>query len=332
MKRLLMLCAIIMASASLMPSFAKDKKKKKQETPVEAPIKLVTPSDSMSYAAGMAASQGLLPYLQRQLHVDTAYMADFYRGYNEMVGKINDPAFVAYVAGTNIGQQALVQILPNMNRELAGTPDSLASAMFTQGFLAGVKNDTTHFKMEAAGKFFQERNKEISDAKQEAYKKENEEWLKNNATKPGVTVLPSGLQYKVITEGTGEKPQKPQTVQVVYEGKTIDGKVFDATSRHSGNKGYDAFRCDQVIKGWTEALTMMPVGSKWEIYIPQELAYGSRQAGQIKPYSTLIFTVELKGIEPEKATEAVKVTPTDKKATTKTAPTKKVNPKRGGRK
>ncbi len=76
----------------------------------------------------------------------------------------------------------------------------------------------------------------------------------------------------------------------------IDGTVFDATSRHHGQKS-DKFRCNEVIKGWTEALTSMPVGSKWEIYIPQELGYGQHQAGQIKPYSTLIFTVELKGIE-----------------------------------
>ena len=116
-------------------------------------------------------------------------------------------------------------------------------------------------------------------------------------------MLPSGLQYKVLKSGTGAVPTKEQTVDVVYEGKTIDGNVFDATSRHNGAK-FDSFRCDQVIKGWTEALTMMPVGSKWEIFIPQELAYGERQAGNIKPYSTLIFTVELVGIQAAKVDEA----------------------------
>ena len=97
----------------------------------------------------------------------------------------------------------------------------------------------------------------------------------------------------------------------------IDGTIFDATSRHQGKKS-DTFACNQVIKGWTEALTRMPVGSKWEIYIPQELAYGQRQAGQIKPYSTLIFTVELKGIE--KPAEAKTETATKPEAKTAAKP------------
>ncbi|MBQ5378509.1 MAG: FKBP-type peptidyl-prolyl cis-trans isomerase, partial [Prevotella sp.] len=104
-------------------------------------------------------------------------------------------------------------------------------------------------------------------------------------------------------QGTGAIPTKTDKVVVKYEGKMIDGTVFD--SSYKRNPQTSSFRCDQVIKGWTEALTMMPVGSKWELYIPENLAYGERQAGQIKPYSTLIFTVELENIEAEaKATEA----------------------------
>ena len=90
-------------------------------------------------------------------------------------------------------------------------------------------------------------------------------------------------------------PQKTDKVKVHYEGRLIDGTVFDASSKHGTEPA--TFRADQVIKGWTEALTMMPVGSKWQLYIPQNLAYGERQAGQIPPYSTLIFDVELVGIE-----------------------------------
>ena len=122
--------------------------------------------------------------------------------------------------------------------------------------------------------------------------------MAENAKKEGVVTLPSGLQYKVITMGEGEKPLKDQTVEVKYEGKMIDGTVFD--SSYKRNPPTSKFRCDQVIKGWTEALQLMPVGSKWELYIPQELAYGERQAGQIKPFSALIFTVELMGIEASK--------------------------------
>ena len=119
--------------------------------------------------------------------------------------------------------------------------------------------------------------------------------------------LPSGLQYKVLVEGHGEVPQADETVQVNYEGRLIDGTVFDASSKH-GDKPSE-FKPTQVIKGWTEALTMMPVGSKWRLFIPYELAYGEREAGDIKPYSTLIFDVELVGIdrpEPETPAEPVK--------------------------
>ena len=130
-----------------------------------------------------------------------------------------------------------------------------------------------------------------------------EKFLAENAKKPGVKVLPSGLQYKVIKAGQGEVPKATDEVEVIYEGRLIDGTVFDATSKHGGAKT-DKFRAGNLIKGWTEALTTMPVGSKWQLYIPYELAYGERQAGQIPPYSTLVFDLELVSIvKPEVTSE-----------------------------
>ena len=105
----------------------------------------------------------------------------------------------------------------------------------------------------------------------------------------------SGLQYKVLRAGNGPVPSKDDKVTVKYEGQLIDGTVFDSSYKRDPQTS--SFGVGQVIKGWTEALCMMPVGSKWELYIPQELAYGDRQAGTIKPYSTLIFTVELEAME-----------------------------------
>ena len=128
-----------------------------------------------------------------------------------------------------------------------------------------------------------------------ANRKAGEDFLAENAKKEGVVTLPSGLQYKVLTKGTGEKPQATDRVQVHYEGRLVDGTVFDASKKH-GDKPL-TFAANQVIKGWTEALCLMPVGSKWELYIPYQLAYGERDMGTIKPYSALIFTVELLGIE-----------------------------------
>ena len=102
--------------------------------------------------------------------------------------------------------------------------------------------------------------------------------------------LKSGVQYKVIKEGTGAIPADTSTVKVHYEGKTIDGNVFDSSYKRGEPI---TLRANQVIKGWTDALVHMPVGSVWEVYIPQELAYGEREQGTIKPFSPLIFKIEL---------------------------------------
>lgn len=303
MKKILFLALVILCASVSTTAFAGKKKDNKKIATTAQPVQITTPSDSTSYAAGYSATDGLLPYLTGRLNVDTAHIADFIRGYREAVSKAKDPSYSAYLAGCNIAAQAMEQILPRMSSDLVGTDDSISVAPFNEGFIAGVNQDTTVFKMKDARERFETRRNSAVEARNQILKKENDTWLANNKTKPGVITLPSGLQYKVLKQGTGAKPKATDKVEVIYEGKTIDGNVFDATANHGGKKT-DSFQCDQVIKGWTEALTNMNVGSKWEIYIPQDLAYGSRGAGQIKPYSTLIFTVELVGIEePEKKTD-----------------------------
>jgi FKBP-type peptidyl-prolyl cis-trans isomerase FklB len=117
-----------------------------------------------------------------------------------------------------------------------------------------------------------------------------EEFLKENAKKDGIKTLSNGIQYKVLTEGTGAVPNDTSLVKVNYEGRLIDGTVFDSSYK----RGEPAvFRANQVIKGWTEALCHMPAGSIWEVYIPQDMAYGEREQGDIKPFSVLIFKIEL---------------------------------------
>ena len=125
---------------------------------------------------------------------------------------------------------------------------------------------------------------------------EGEKFLAENKTKEGVVALPSGLQYKVVKEGTGAKPAAADMVKVNYKGTLLDGTVFDS------NEGKEpiTFNANRVIKGWTEALQLMPVGSKWILYIPYDLAYGAQGSGdRIKPFSTLIFEVELLEINPK---------------------------------
>ena len=130
----------------------------------------------------------------------------------------------------------------------------------------------------------------VLNASKEA-KQKGEAFLAENAKRQGVKTTASGLQYKILTAGTGDIPTATDRVKVNYEGRLIDGTVFDSSYKRNQPA---TFACNQVIKGWTEALTMMPVGSKWQLYIPYELAYGERGAGEdIKPYSALIFDVEL---------------------------------------
>ena len=301
MRKSLVIALALVAGASLCHIDAAKKKKavKVAQPECVAPaFKLVSGSDSLSYTAGMSSTMGLVEYLLQQ-KVDTALMADFVRGFNETVSKnSNDPREKAYLMGVTIAQQLQERMLPGLEKELEGTADSLAASVFYKGFADALLQDTTFFQMHDATSFFRGRMEAAKAAKDEklygANREAGKQFLAANAKKDSVITLPSGLQYKVLKQGTGEVPTLSDKVMVNYEGRLIDGTVFDASKNH-GDKPAE-FRPTDVIKGWTEVLTMMPVGSKWQIYIPFELAYGSREAGQIKPYSALIFDIELVGI------------------------------------
>ena len=299
MKKIIILALALVAGASLYPADAAKKKDKKQPaTPVVEPVQLTTSSDSVSYAAGMNATNGLLPYLIQQQGVDTAYIADFIRGFQDFVQAGSDPKMKAYAVGLGIATQVRDRMLPDMVKEFTDSPDSIIADLFYRGFTDALQKDTTVFTQTDADAFFGKKQRADKAAKEEKLYGPNrdagEAFLAENAKKEGVVTTRSGLQYKVLVKGEGEVPQKTDKVQVHYEGRLIDGTVFDASKKH-GDKPLE-FRADQVIKGWTEALTMMPVGSKWQLYIPYKLAYGNRNQGQIKPYSALIFDVELVGI------------------------------------
>jgi FKBP-type peptidyl-prolyl cis-trans isomerase FklB len=175
--------------------------------------------------------------------------------------------------------------------------------LFYKGFADALLKDSSVFKQETAEQYF--KDKQIADkaAKEEklygANRDAGRKFLAENAKKEGVITLPSGLQYKVLKQGNGPVAKADDRVKVKYEGRLIDGTVFDSTDKHGGQPA--TFAPSQVIKGWTEALTMMPVGSKWQLYIPQELGYGSRPSGMIPAYSTLVFDVEVLGIEEKKS-------------------------------
>lgn len=297
MKKIILLALVFSASASFNIVSA-DKKKKKSAEAVEVaaqPVVLATASDSVSFAAGKAATLGLIQYLQQEYQVDTAYMHDVVKGFNEAMARFSDPEYKAYNAGAQVVRMVLERILPGTASKFEGTADSISADLFTAGFRAALVGDSTLFTDDKAREYFEDRLVASREEAQRVYREANEQWLAQNRDKEGVKTTASGLQYKILRAGTGAVPTDKDRVTVKYEGKMIDGTVFDSSYKRTPQTS--TFGCTQVIKGWTEALTMMPVGSKWELYIPQELGYGSRQAGQIKPYSTLIFTVELEGIE-----------------------------------
>ena len=301
MKKFMIIALALVAGASFYTADAAKKKVKVVEpaAPVEQPVQLVTSSDSVSYAGGMSVTNGLIPFLIQQQGVDTTYMADFIRGFKEMVKAGTDPKLKAYAAGMEIAGQLRSRMLPGMSNDFTDSPDSIVADLFYRGFADALSKDSTHFTQTAAETYFRQKHEADMAAKQEklygANRDAGRKFLEENAKRDSVVTLPSGLQYQILVKGEGEVPQASDKVKVNYEGRLIDGTVFDASAKHGSEPA--EFTPAQVIKGWTEALTMMPVGSKWQLYIPQELGYGERQAGSIPPYSTLIFDVELVGIE-----------------------------------
>lgn len=296
MKKTLLLALALLVSASFSPVEAIKKKNKEVVFPAQ-PVVLNNSSDSLSYAAGVALTNGLVSYLLQQ-KMDTTMMSDFVRGLREGIRSVGDPKQKAYMVGLDIARQVNERMLPGISEEFKDSPDSIISDLLCRGFIDAIEGDSTVFTYDAADKLFTQKRALDKIAKENKLygpnREAGEQFLKENAKKDSVIVLPSGLQYKVLVKGNGEVPLEDQKVQVNYEGRLIDGTVFDSSARHDDKP--TEFKPNQVIKGWSEALTMMPVGSKWQLFIPYYLAYGNRSAGVIKPYSTLIFDVELVGI------------------------------------
>ena len=252
--------------------------------------------DTMSYAIGMAQTQGLKEYLVGSLDVDTAYMAEFIKGVNEGANAGDNKKKAAYYAGIQIGQQIANRMVKGINHEVFGDDSTKTISLknFMAGFISGTTGKKGLMTVDSAQMVAQRLISSVKAKELEksygANKAAGEKFLAENAKKEGVKVLPSGVQYKVIKEGTGAIPADTSLVKVNYEGRLINDSIFDSSYQRGEPT---TFRANQVIKGWTEALCHMPAGSVWEVYIPQELAYGEREQNIIKPFSALIFKIEL---------------------------------------
>ena len=258
--------------------------------------------DTLSYAIGMAQTQGLKEYLVGGLGVDTAYMAEFIKGLNEGANAGDNKKKAAYYAGIQIGQQISNRMVKGINYEIFGDDSTKTISLknFMAGFVSGTTGKGGLMTVDSAQQVAQTMMQAIKAKELEKTygpnKEAGEKFLAENAKKEGVKTLPSGVQYKVIKEGNGAIPADTSLVKVHYEGKTIEGKVFDSSYKRGEPIN---LRCNQTIKGWTDAMVHMPAGSVWEVYIPQDLAYGEREQGDIKPFS-MIFKIELLEVNPKK--------------------------------
>lgn len=318
-----MLALAIVAGAACSEATAKKDKKQKKVIPAavveKSIVSLQTRTDSVNYAAGKHFSTGLVDYVTDKLKVDTAYMADFKKSLERSLYEVETPQQRAEEAGKHIAKIVKEQMLPGLKEELNGSDVALDEKMFLRAFTDAVENDNSVLSLQEASGYFETSIKAIKEQKTEAVKAAGKAWLAENAKKEGVKVLPSGLQYKVLTEGNGPVAQRDDDVVVKYEGKLIDGTIFD--SSYQRNPQTTTFKPTNVIKGWTEALCMMPQGSVWELYIPENLAYGGYVREKIPAYSTLIFKVEVVEVKQKAEVKDAKQTPVTKvtKATKKPA-------------
>lgn len=258
-----------------------------------AKVDLKNNSDSVSYAMGAMSSMQMglnKEVLQMQAGIDSAHFGQFEKGLQEGLKVSEDKAKKAYFLGQMIGMQMGEQYDGTVKQFAMMKDLKLSKTTFLKGVLSALSG-TPAIDMDKA-------NKLLTDVQEKMLaenKKANQKFLEENKKKSGVVTTESGLQYKIVKAGNGPKPTEDDIVKVNYEGKNINGDVFDST--------YDreqpaVMPLNRNIAGFKEALTMMPVGSTWELYIPAELAYGDNGAGRdILPGSTLIFKVELLSIE-----------------------------------
>lgn len=291
MKKILM---IALAACICSGAGARVKKKQIELPAVSLPTMKAAPADSFSYAIGVMQAPSLKQYLAQQEGLKDSDYDQFAQGLTAKISEEDENRAIAYAAGLKIARMNRERVIKSLCEQFAGNDSTyLNQELYVKALAEAVQGKAS--MPDSVAEAIVEHQ---SNYRKEAMRLEGQNWLAENAKKPGIKTLPSGLQYEVITQGTGATPADTCQVEVNYEGKLIDGTVFDSSYK----RGKPAtFGVNQVIKGWTEALCMMPVGSTWNLYIPYDLAYGEQGSrGGIPPYATLIFKVELLGIKDKK--------------------------------
>lgn len=285
--------AVTRSKVAAKPKAQKAKKTSKKSARKAQPAATLTPAlkavdgKTFSYALGVAQGESLKQYLVSQLGVDSAYVPEAIRAMTTNISPEERKKAEAFAAGLRIAE-INKRNLPMISQQAAGKGDStyVSQAEFERGLTQSALGTATTLTRDSAMQIV-EGQFQYQTAR---YKQANADYLTANAKRKGVTTLPSGLQYEVLTKGNGPVATDSTQVEVHYEGSLIDGTVFDSSYK----RGKAAtFRPDQVIKGWKEALTLMPQGSVWKLYIPASLGYGERGTQSIPGNSTLVFTVEV---------------------------------------
>ena len=284
-----MLVVALAATLSFSAFAAKKTKKNNKKVAQPVMVKPVSPAD-FSYAAGVAQSASLAQFLAQRSGVDSAHIKDFVEGLSKEVSADEAAKLRALLASIDIKKQ-MPQIVQSMNQQATGKGDTtyVDATTFIKGLTEGLLKTNT-LSADSATKIEQQQY----DYYTQQLKTRNADFLKNYAKQKGVKSTASGLLYKVIKEGDGAMPADTSEVEVHYEGKLIDGSVFDSSYKRGETA---TFAVNQVIKGWSEAVKLMKVGAEYEVCLPYEIAYGERGTRGIPPYSTLIFKIELKGIK-----------------------------------
>ncbi len=284
-----MLVVALAATLSFSAFAAKKTKKNNKKVAQPVMVKPVSPAD-FSYAAGVAQSASLAQFLAQRSGVDSAHIKDFVEGLSKEVSADEAAKLRALLASIDIKKQ-MPQIVQSMNQQAIGKGDTtyVDATIFLKGLTEGLLKTNT-LSADSATKIEQQQY----DYHTQQLKTRNADFLKNYAKQKGVKSTASGLLYKVIKEGDGAMPTDTSEVEVHYEGKLVDGTVFDSSYKRGETA---TFAVNQVIKGWSEAVKLMKVGAEYEVCLPYEIAYGERGTRGIPPYSTLIFKIELKGIK-----------------------------------
>ncbi len=273
---------------------AQNTRKKDKKVAKKAIVNTVQPvaADSLSYAIGLLQAESLVQYLTQREAVDTAHLDVALSALNCNLPAEEVNRLIAFVAGLKI-QKMNADMQGSLNRDFTGKADTnfVQLPLMNQGLSDAALNRQGMLTKEQAHDIVKRQERFIT----ENLRIEGEQFLEANKDAEGVVTRPSGLQYKVLTAGKGAVATENDMVEVHYEGRLLNGTVFDSSYKRGQTA---SFKPTQVIKGWKEALTLMPEGSTYELYIPYNLGYGEAGTRGIPPYATLIFKVQVIKVNP----------------------------------